>query len=308
MSLDETNSTEFEDHEDSKNSYYLRILLYAVVGIFFYYLGSFLLIFIRNIDGVLSGSTPVYEISWKLAFENFPLLVRNIYNSFFGYFEEYGRLYNRDTTFLIPIDLGVKMLLVGYFWFFWMPWDTNRCYKWGYFNKDYPYILDDVKDKLLPQKDTKIDKNSQPQSNLQTTFNHNSPMYSQYEQNPYFRAQILRNQSSIHLQEQVDLRQQIREEQDEDEDDEDRGIMLFDGIHKPLEEAYQKYEKVIYDIIRKRVLPGSNILLVAYFSTLFIVDFGRPISVIGYTLGIMSMFWCIQSFMMILDHTQFPPE
>ena len=121
---------------------------------------------------------------------------------------------------------------------------------------------------------------------------------------------MLKNQKPAAIAPQnMQLTTQVEDDDDDDdEDDDDNGILPFSGVHKPLEEMYQKYEKTIYDFIRRRILPGSNILLVSYFSTLFIVDLANPLTLLFYVLGIMSMFWCMQSFLLIIDHIQFPPD
>jgi hypothetical protein len=50
------------------------------------------------------------------------------------------------------------------------------------------------------------------------------------------------------------------------------------------------------------------LVLALYFSTLRVLDFRQPQFIILYVLVIMSMFWCMQTFLLILDHTQFQPE
>jgi hypothetical protein len=313
----------------SDTKYHLTLVVYALIAIFFYYIGSFLIVFLRNdLNGAIVSAAPNYDISWKIAIENFPQLLKNIYDSFFGYFTAYGKLYNRSTAFLIPVDIGIKLVAVMYFLLYWIPWDTKRAYKLGFFNEDYPYVSDefkddiadlkhkhratDIKQEIVLQDYAEPDILSLPSAEPEQQIKPVS-LYPQYDLNPYLRAQMLKSQTSPALpaNSQTPPASQLThltvEDEDEDED-EDSGILPFSGVHKPLEEMYQKYEKAIYDLIRRRILPGSNILLVGYFSTLFIVDLANPITVVLYILGIMSMFWCMQSFLLIIDYLQYPPE
>ena len=307
-------NNQYHDHGDKEedNSFFSIILL-AIIAIFFYYVGSFLIVFVRyDVAGNAIASSPNYEISWRLLFADFNQLISNIYQSFFGYFTAYAKLYNRDTTFLIPVDIGLKILTILYFVIYWVPWDTRRCYKQGFFDESYPYVNQDFKDSLgkknsFKKSEEKITqqesiKNEETQEITQEPTKPLS-LYPQYSQNLYLRAQRLKNQKPT-----VNNYNPKIETEEEDEEDEEPGILPFEGVHKPLEEIYQKNEKRIYDFIRRRILPGSNILLVSYFSTLFIVDLARPLSFVGYVLGVMSMFWCMQSFLMILDRLQFSHE
>ncbi|MEM1312225.1 MAG: hypothetical protein AAGF07_02060 [Patescibacteria group bacterium] len=312
-----------EDETANDTKYHVSLISYSLVAIFCYYLGAFLIVFLRNdLNGAIVSAAPDYDISWKIAFENFPQLLKNVYDSFFGYFFAYSQLYNRSTAFLIPVDIGIKLITICYFLFFWIPWDTNRAFKLGYFNEDYPYVSDDYKDEVAESKNrhTKIKKvsnslDSEPSfgDNMQEESKKPLSLYPEYNLNPYLRAQKLK--SLPHKQQSADMLMLSQTESnlleadlEEDEDEEDSGILPFSGVHKPLEELYQRYEKAIYDLIRKRVLPGSNILIVGYFSTLFIVDLANPITVVLYILGTMSMFWCMQSFLLVIDYLQFPPE
>ena len=309
------------EEEVNDPNYHFTLMLYALLAVFFYYIGSFLIVFIRSdLTGSIVSSAPNYEVSWRLAFDNFPQLRRNIYDSFFGYFTAYGNLYNRSTAFLVPVDIGVKLATVFYFILYWMPWDTKRAYKLGFFNREYPYVSDEFKDEVEEsrvkpvevQKKNEIEVRVDQQIENKITEVDYKPvsLYPQYNLNPYLRAQMLKNQKPAAIAPQnMQLTTQVEDDDDDDdEDDDDNGILPFSGVHKPLEEMYQKYEKTIYDFIRRRILPGSNILLVSYFSTLFIVDLANPLTLLFYVLGIMSMFWCMQSFLLIIDHIQFPPD
>jgi hypothetical protein len=314
----------------SETNYHMTLVVYAIVAIFCYYIGSFLIVFLRNdLNGAIVSAAPNYDISWRIAFENFPQLLKNIYDSFFGYFTAYSKLYNRSTAFLIPVDIGIKLVSVLYFLLYWIPWDTKRAYKLGFFHEDYPYVSDEYKDDIADLKhkhrSTDIKQEIALQDYAEPDFlslpigdplTEIKPvsLYPQYDLNPYLRAQMLKNNTSSalpaasHAQVANKLTHLPIDDDEDEEDDDDSGILPFSGVHKPLEEMYQKYEKAIYDLIRRRILPGSNILLVGYFSTLFIVDLANPITVVLYILGIMSMFWCMQSFLLIIDYLQYPPE
>jgi hypothetical protein len=323
LTVPNSNLSGDSEEQTSDPNYQFKLMLYALLAIFFYYMGSFLIVFVRNdISGAIVSSAPNYEISWKLAFENFPQLLRNAYDSFFGYFYAYAALYNRSTAFLVPVDIGVKLITVFYFIFFWMPWDTKRAYRLGFFNKDYPYVDDEYKEEIEDSKSKLVEatrKNEMIEVRLEqpvadpTDVDYKPlSLYPQYELNPYIRAQRLKSQSAAN---QIQNRQLVttvdedyEDDDEEDDDEDDTGILPFSGVQKPLEELYQRYEKAIYDFIRRRILPGSNILLVSYFSTLFIIDLANPLTLIFYILGVMSMFWCMQSFLMVIDHIQFPPD
>lgn len=312
--FDQNISATDDDTDGSK--YYFSLMVFAVIAIFLYYLGSFLIVFIRYDFGVVSTSVTSHEISWRLAFENFPQLARNAYDSFFGYFIQYYELYKRTKNYLIPTDIGVKVLTICYFIFYWVPWDTKRCFRLGYFNNDYPYVDDEFKKKLEEKNKKNQDQPKAEPVQVEVkaappeSINPGISLYPNYSLNPYMRAQMLKNQKpAISLKTTVPAVTEVKTIiEEDDEEEEGHGILPFDGVYKPLEEIYQKYEKNIYDFIRRRVLPGSNFLLVSYFSTLFIIDLAKPIFPLLYILGVMSMYWCMQSFLMVLDHTQFPHE
>jgi hypothetical protein len=275
----------------------------TLLAVFSYYIGSFLLVIVRSKGGELDPGTTL-ELSWRLFFQNFPSFARNLYQNFFGYFEQYGKLYNASNLFLIPLDIITKLIVVGYFLLFWMPFDRQKCYRIGFFSPEYPYLSDDLKKKIdaevKVEEEQKITTIRQSLSQQQPTHTTLHPVYST---NPYHRAHLLRTQGVITTP------QYHLEEVDADiDDDEDMSMLPFEDIHKPLEQIYEKHEDLIYDIVRRRILPGSNILLVGYFSTLFIVDYGQFWTVPVYILGVMSMFWCMQSFLMIIDYLKFGPS
>lgn len=299
-----------------------QFILISVVAVFCYYIGSFLLVIVRSKGGKLDAGVST-EVSWRLFFQNLPQFSQNIYQHFFGYFEQYSRLYDASNLFLIPLDILTKLSVIGYFLLFWMPYDRLKCYRLGFFPKSYPYLSEESKKEI----DTNREKDETPESAQPLKSSESLPhqesmeyehqklaqqmsFHPEYANNPYYRAQLLRMKTQIITPTQPVFapKHPVRHDSDEeidDQNDEQDGFMPFEDIHKPLEQMYEKHEDLIYDIIRRRILPGSNILLVGYFSTLFIVDYGAFWTIPVYILGVMSMFWCMQTFLMVIDYMKF---
>ncbi len=279
-----------EEEKDKKakerEEYYSKILLTAIIGILFYYLGASLLIFFKNVGGSPQVILPSNPLSWELLFNNFGEFLRNLLINVFGYFIEYAKLFGYfkdlgELTIetrprnLLPVDMFIKVATILYFNLRWMKWDTTRLYNLGCFNENYDRepITKEYEDKDEDDEEDEIDtkvKNLVPEG------------------------------------------QKLIISKSKDEDDEEevglRTLLPFEGVEKPIEEWYYSNEEHIYKFIRNRLLPGSNLILVFYFSTLNVLDFRQPLGIFWYVLGIMSMFWCMQTFLAILDHNQYPPE
>ena len=303
--------------EQAMDNYYSGMLLTATIALFFYYVGSSLIIFFRNVDGQAQVFLPTYELSWRLAFESIGQFTRNLMLNVFGYFIQYAKLFGffeniGDLTiearprFLLPVDIAIKLATIFYFSYRWMAWDTKRCFNLGCFNSKYVEAMEIKKDSSGDEKVKDDEKDSGPTeipqpANIVPGGAVNQKvevdLYPKIQSNPYYQAQKLK----------VDRFGKYIEEDEEDEDDLS-GLLPFEGVQKPLEEWYHNNEENIYKFIRKRLLPGSNLLLALYFSTLNVLDLKNPIDIVLYVLGIMSMFWCMQSFLVILDHNQYPPE
>jgi hypothetical protein len=303
--------------EQATENYYSGMLLTAIVAIFFYFLGASLIIFFRNVDGQAQVFLPTYELSWRLVFENFGQFFRNLLLNIFGYFIQYAKLFGffeelGDLTiearprFLMPVDIAIKLATIFYFSYRWMSWDTKRCYNLGCFNSKYLQAMEvgNEKEEDNQNKEDDFTPIDIPQpENIDPQFKINQKvevdLYPKIQTNPYYQAQKLK----------IDRFGNYTDQEEEDEEEDDlSGLLPFEGVQKPLEEWYHNNEENIYRFIRNNLLPGSNLLLALYFSTLNVLDLKSPIDIVLYILGIMSMFWCMQSFLVILDHNQYPPE
>jgi len=299
------------DHnkEVEMENYYNNLLVWGLVGIMFYFIGAGSIIFLRNVGGSAVVNLPSQVVTWELFFRNFPEFFRNFLVNIFGYFIEYAKLFgyfenignkidNPRPAFMMPVDVIIKLATIWYFNSWWRPWDNKRSFKFGIFNRTYPYI------KRTPQEieeNEKIEAERKRITEERKTIQ--TQVFPQYENNPYYKAQLAR------LQQQQTLEQ--AKSDDDDEDDEPEGILSFlpfKDIFKPLEEWYYDNEKKIYNFIRNQILPGSNLVLAFYFSALYVLDLRQPLGILLYILGITSMFWCMQTFLIILDHNQYPPE
>jgi hypothetical protein len=287
------------EEEIASEKYYFNTLILAIISLLIYYVGCCLIIFIQNIDGEAVVILNTYPLSWQLFFENFPQFISNFLNNVFGYFIEYGRLFgffeNRGNLYiepkakyLLPVDIFIKILTIGYFHFFWMKWDTQKATDNNWFNSNYPFakVKSKTKNKTPDEEIEKeiFDPSLVPTSrNLNIVSNQNLLI-----QNPTINSNL--------------------DDDDDDDDDENISLLPFTGVQKPLEEFFIKNEDLIYSFIRTKILPGSNILFTLYFSTRSVLSFSQPLGILAYIFGIMSMFWCMQSFLLVLDHTQFRPE
>lgn len=311
-----------QELEESKTEkYYSKTLFLAIIGIILYYVGASLLIFFDNASGVTKVTLKTYDLSWQLAFSNFGQYLANIVSALFGYFIQYGRLFGffvekgdlasgivAKPKYLMPVDIIIKALTIGYFHFRWMGWDILQSFSKNFFNSKYPYL--DSEQKMSKEQNTQKSQELEDEDDsiMQVPANIKAHVSNIYHDSPV-----------IHIQESIsepsNLGQNLNkngfldfQDDDDDEDDIEHNFLPFYGVHKPIEEFYQKHEQKIYNIIRKNILPGSNLILVFYFSSLNVLGFDYPIGVLQYMLGIMSMFWCMQSFVVVLDHNQFPPE
>ncbi len=291
---------QYEREKESEN-YYSSVLIISFFGILLYYIGSCLLIFFRNIDGVPVVTLNTYSISWQLFFENLPLFISNFLNNVFGYFIEYGRLFgffeakgelNIEAVprYLFPVDLFIKAFTIIYFHFFWMRSDSLWSFEQGLVNNHYPRYQKSKEEIKLEEKELQVDEILTPTS---ANFSLTTELSKEYS----------------NIQTVASLSQAIGGEEDSDNDGEEEvSIIPFAGVLKPLEEFYRDNEETIYRIIRHRILPSSNLILAFYFSTRSVLSFNNPLGILLYIFGIMSMFWCMQNFLVVLDHNQYPPE
>jgi hypothetical protein len=282
-----------------RESYHTKTLLISIIGLLFYFLGAFLMIFVNNVGGEAIVNLTVYKFSWELFFTDPGRFIQNLFLTVFGYFFQYARLFgffpelgNLTTTpvsrYLLPVDIAIKLATILYFHLKWMPWDTARTYRLGAFNSRYPYLTKTEKAKQgKPVEGFKIESINIPASDLEKQ--------TSAPQQPAATQNISANKN-------------LPSKHEDDDDDDDDSIIPFSGVQKPLEEWYHQNELKIYTFVRKNILPGSNLVLALYFSTLRVLDFRQPQFIILYVLVIMSMFWCMQTFLLILDHTQFQPE
>jgi hypothetical protein len=309
-----------EIEEENSQKYYAKTMSFAIMAIILYYVGASLLIFFDNTSGVTKVTLKTYDLSWQLAFSNFGQYLTNIISSLFGYFIQYGRLFGffmekgelangilTKPKYLMPVDITIKALTISYFHFRWMKWDLYQSFKQNFFSSKFPYITPDKKQKNLQVEEGAEDEGIlEAPANIKSEFDNNiyqdTPIVDLHHHNnekpDQIRALPIMQKKTIHLE----------LEEDEDEDEDEVSFLPFNGVHKPIEEFYQKNEQKIYNLIRTNILPGSNLILAFYFSTLGVLGFDNPLGILQYMLGIMSMFWCMQSFLTILDHNQFPPE
>lgn len=293
---------DIEEQESlERENYHTKTLLISIIGLLFYFLGSFLMIFVNNVGGEAIVNLTVYKFSWELFFTDPGRFIQNLFLTIFGYFFQYARLFgffpelgNLTTApvsrYLLPVDIVIKLATILYFHLRWMPWDTARVYRLGAFNNRYPYLTKTEKAKQgKPVEGFKIESINIPASDLEKqTFTTPPPQPSEVQKSNTPKPPIYKHE-------------------DEDDEDDD-SIIPFSGVQKPLEEWYHQNELKIYTFVRKNILPGSNLVLALYFSTLRVLDFRQPQFIVLYVLVIMSMFWCMQTFLLILDHTQFQPE
>jgi hypothetical protein len=293
---------EYERESVSEN-YYNKNLIIGLVSIGFYYLGVILITFFRNIDGQAVVTLEANETSWQLLFSDFGTFLSNFFRNIFGYFIQYGKLFGYFPEYgrlnvepvprhLMPVDIFLKGATILYFHFFWMKWDTKKSLEKGYINSNYPYQETSNTSPNIQQqtKTEKADLDTQPENLDPKEFVEG--LFANENQNPTLTSNYQTNQN------------------DEDEDDEatDNSSMPFSGVHKPIEEFYHENEDKIYGIIRREILPGSNLIIALYFSARSVLSLNNPLEILLYVLGIMSMFWCMQSFLLVLDHNQYPPE
>lgn len=308
-------ASEINDLEEGEN-YYTNTTIIGFIAISFYLIGASILIFTRNIGNEAVVVLPGYEISWKLLFTNFGAFFQNSLLNIFGYFVQYAKLFGYFENigsltieprekYLMPVDIIIKGLTIFYFHFRWMKWDTGRMFLRGMFNKKYPYV-----DKSQPE----IAKIETVDADLSEEFYLASGK--EFSAAGAADKQIYPNQERLvpvdfknrYASNYYQNNTRLASDDDEDEYDDEQLIPFFDGVHKPLEEWYYKHEEAIYGFIRTRLLPGTNLVLALYFSTLTVLDLARPWEILLYLLGVMSLFWCMQSFLLILDHNQYRPE
>lgn len=288
----------------ARENHYTNTLITAVGALFLYFVGSFIIIFTSNVGGQTIVNLPTYSLTWELLFSNPAQLFTNLFLSVFGYFFQYARLFGffpelgnltvqPVARYLMPVDILIKLGTILYFNFRWMPWDTRKRYEDGCFNTKYPYLKDEEKASLKPadKPDFKLESINIPAVEL--------------EKNDH-KPQMNTNLES--LQPKKEIQNQQFEDDDDEENEQDHGILPFSGVQKPIEEWYYENEVKIYGFIRTQILPGSNMVLALYFSTLRVLDLRQPAFILFYVLGIMSMFWCMQTFLLILDHNQYPPD
>lgn len=287
----------------AKENHYTNTLIAAIGALFLYFVGTFIIIFTSNVGGQTIVNLPTYTLTWELLFSNPAQLFTNLFLTVFGYFFQYARLFGffpelgnltvaPVERYLMPVDILIKVGTILYFNYRWMPWDTKKAYEYGCFNSKYPYLKDEEKIKAKPDEKPKFELESinipavelekQTKVTTKSEFTNPLPVSSSISSNSGY------------------------DEDDEEEDD--HGILPFSGVQKPIEEWYYENETKIYDFIRTQILPGSNMVLALYFSTLRVLDLRQPAFILFYILGIMSMFWCMQTFLLILDHNQYPPE
>lgn len=284
----------------AREGHYTNLLFTGIIGLFLYFVGTFIIIFTSNVGGQTIVNLPTYQLSWELLFSNPSRLISNVFLTIFGYFFQYARLFgffpelgsltvNPVPRYLMPVDILIKLSTILYFNFRWMPWDTKRTYEYGCFNSKYPYLTDEQK------VTTKKEENQE--SGLKS-INIPAVELEKMTQNSHITspipAQTIKNQENTKY--------------DDEDDEDDPGILPFSGVQKPIEEWYYENETKIYSFIRTQILPGSNMVLALYFSTLRVLDLYQPAFILFYVLGIMSMFWCMQTFLLILDHNQYPPD
>jgi hypothetical protein len=304
--LQEMNQTHLDNHklaeaemiraereENEMENHYNLMLVSGIVGISLYYIGACLMIFFQNVDGQAVVTLEANELSWQLFFSDFFGFLRNFFTNIFGYFIQYGKLFGYfpdygnlnvepNPKYLMPVDIIIKAATIIYFHFFWMKFDTQKVLNNGYINSKYPY---------LTKRKREVKKVEATAEKIEDPFSLHEPPKKVEESGG---ANI--NPAAVDFDE---------EEEEEEEDD---PILPFSGVHKPIEEFYHKNEAKIYGIIRTRILPGSNLILALYFSARYVLSFTNPLGIILYILGIMSMFWCMQTFLVILDHNQYPPD
>ena len=288
----------------TRENHYTNTLLIGILGLFLYFVGAFIIIFTSNVGGQTIVNLPTYKLSWELLFSDPSQLINNTFLTIFGYFFQYARLFgffpelgnltvDPVDRYLMPVDILIKLGTILYFNFRWMPWDTKRTYDYGCFNSKYPYLGDDQKIT------TKKDIVSSSTTNL-ASINIPAAELEKMNQPVENKPQVFETMAASPINSNLD--------EENDEEETDHGILPFSGVQKPIEEWYYENETKIYSFIRTQILPGSNMVLALYFSTLSVLDLRQPAFILFYILGIMSMFWCMQTFLLILDHTQYPPD
>jgi hypothetical protein len=294
-----------EEEEIATERYYMDVLISGFAALFLYFLGASIILFVRNVGDQAVVTLPVTPLSWQMLFEDFPFFMRNAVSNVFGYFIQYAKLFGYfegwgtinvepKPRYLMPVDIIIKLTTIFYFHFRWMSWDSRRLFKLGVFNKLYPFGGSDLSGKTPMEIERELHDDVSDEFPVATEAVTGQPV------------------SVVHMSSQTEVAFSAQIDpyfDDEDEDDESVELIpFFDGVHKPLEEWYYRNEDKIYSLIRKRILPGTNLIMVLYFSTLGVLDLQRPWEVGLYLLGVMSMFWCMQTFLSILDHNQYPPE
>jgi hypothetical protein len=312
--IQEVNTAEQEmlkqyEIEKAHEDYHSQNLILGLFALGFYYIGSVLVTFFTNIAGEAVVTLDPAEISWQLLISDFPLFVSNLLVNVFGYFIQYGKLFGYFPEYgflnvepqpkhLMPLDIILKVFTIAYFHFFWMHWDTKKSLQKGFINSSYPYLKADT-------------ENSSNSSKSTADENINFDKLPENIDSEEFQKKLLSaNQSHSSSQNTISIDSYVTDEEEDDEDDimEDNSSLPFSGVHKPIEEFYHHNEAKIYGLIRTKILPGSNLIMCLYFSTKSVLSFQQPIVLLLYVLGIMSMFWCMQSFLLVLDHNQYPPE
>jgi|GEM_PF-3240301 len=285
----------------AKEKHYTNTLVIAIGALFLYFVGTFIIIFTSNVGGQTIVNLPTYTLSWELLFSNPAKLFTNLFLTVFGYFFQYARLFGffpelgnltvaPVPRYLMPVDILIKVGTILYFNYRWMPWDTKKAYEYGCFNSKYPHLTDE--DKITAKPDDK------PNFELQSINISSAELEKQTKV-------TAKPQVTAPLPPNSPVKPHANFEEDEEED---HGILPFSGVQKPIEEWYYENETKIYGFIRTQILPGSNMVLALYFSTLRVLDLRQPAFILFYILGIMSMFWCMQTFLLILDHNQYPPD
>lgn len=286
--------------EEENESYHNKNLFIGLFGLSLYFAGAILITFFTNINGNTEVTIEMAEMSWELFFSDFSTFVTNSLTNIFGYFIQYGRLFGffedqgslnvePKPRYLMPLDIILKASTIAYFHFVWMKADTKKALIKGILNSKYPYLQGFKKQKLA--KVSKVQDDTPDLDSIPSSINSQD-----------FQKELLNGNTN------ADLDLNTFESSAEEEGLEDDNGIPFSGVQKPIEEFYHNNEAKIYSIIRRKLLPGSNLIICLYFSTRSVLVLQDPLGIVLYILGIMSMFWCMQSFLLVLDHEQYPPE
>jgi hypothetical protein len=276
-------------NEVQTNRYYRGLLGLSLGFLFLYFFGSSLLIFLANLFSQAGAIVlPQTSLTTDLLVSDFGLYTRalltQVFSPFIRYFKSFGLLsefgvmnVSAKPLYILPIDILIKTVFILGIQFLWLSKDRFWISQLGVFSRSY----------FSRQKP--IVSPAELEADLENSLADEFPVASGYLQ-PSLRPHV--EPGEVYFS----------------NDSSDLESFANFSSDTFLHRWYFRNEERVYQFLRYKVLPALNILLIIYFSTTIILDLTRPILSLLYFCGVAAMLWCMHNFLLVLDHSQNPPE